>query len=334
MCSLQGRCSCFVTFSNVPRQRCWLFGYTWLRLFWKISWACGTIDQLFPWIGGCSCSRVPLAVNVTFCAAGFSWAFWTSHCFDFLSEWPYLLLQSDDNFELLPCTHWTKSISQGCLCLALSHQCPRFLLCWKYFFLWSAQFCFWDKFYEVIGHLQHWLVCQLLHKVCWAIQRCFVQASFDGAPRCWRFLRNLQFDRVDKVLRLSFRSLFRQLTFLLVHSVVAGGVSFAIGAQLETFSAAKGRGRGWVTFSETWSKNNRSRISSTLNVDLIKLYKIITYSESNTDVVGWTDEIHHHCYRWIIGVEMHVRTSFLHFSLLEIDTSSSGVDASVRDTIP
>ena len=68
----------------------------------------GTIDQLFPWIGGCSCSRVPVAINVTFCAAGFSWAFWTSHCFDFLSEWSYLLLQSDDNFELLPCTRWTK----------------------------------------------------------------------------------------------------------------------------------------------------------------------------------------------------------------------------------
>ena len=45
----------------------------------------------------------------------------TSHCFDFLSEWPNLLLQSDDNFELLPCTHWTKSISQGSWCLALSH---------------------------------------------------------------------------------------------------------------------------------------------------------------------------------------------------------------------
>ena len=133
MCSLQGRCSCSVTFSNVPRQRCSLFGNTWLRLFWKISWdwnnrATSSLNRRLLMLKvslGCQC-------DILCC-----WVFlslWTSHCFDFLSERPYLLLQSDDNFELLPCTRWTKSISQGWWCLALSHQCPRFLLCWKYSF--------------------------------------------------------------------------------------------------------------------------------------------------------------------------------------------------------
>ena len=152
----------------------------------------GTIDQLFPLIGGCSFSRVPVAVNVTFCATGFP-------------------EPSDVSFVrfsvrmILPIAaiwrqFWTSSVHalnqvniSGLPVLGTLTSVPALPSSLKIFFLWSAQFCFWDKFYEVIGHLQHWLVCQLLHKVCWAIQRCFVQASFDGAPRCWRFLRNLHF---------------------------------------------------------------------------------------------------------------------------------------------
>ena len=34
------------------------------------------------------------------------------------------------------------------------------------------------KLFEVFVHLQHWFVCELLCKVCWAIPHCFVQALF------------------------------------------------------------------------------------------------------------------------------------------------------------
>ena len=132
MCSLQGKCSCSVTFSNVPRQRCCLFGYTRLRLFWKISWEWNN-RPTFSLNRRLLMLKVSLGYQCDILCCRVSLSLWTSHCFDFLSEWPYLLLQSDDNFELLPCTHWTKSISQGCWCLALSHQCPRFLLRWKIF---------------------------------------------------------------------------------------------------------------------------------------------------------------------------------------------------------
>ena len=51
----------------------------------------------------------------------------TSHCFDFSSEWQCWLTQAEDNFELLLSTYFT----QGCSCLAPSHQCLSFLPCWK-----------------------------------------------------------------------------------------------------------------------------------------------------------------------------------------------------------
>ena len=44
--------------------------------------------------------------------------------------------------------------------------------------------------------------------------RCFVQALLERAPRSSGFLRNLQFYTVDEVLRLAFRSLFRQQSSL------------------------------------------------------------------------------------------------------------------------
>ena len=114
------------------------------------------------------------------------------------------------------------------------------------------------------------------------------------------------FDRVDKVLRLAFRSLFWQLTFLLVDSVVARGLPPLSEHNLRHFQLQKAEVEAEWRSPILGVRNNQSRFSSTFNVDLTKLSKIITYSESNTEVVGWTDEIHHHCYRWIIGVEMHV----------------------------
>ena len=65
-----------------------------------------------------------------------------------------------------------KSISQDCSCVAFWHQCPRFLLFWKYLFPWSDQCCFQNWFFEIIVSLQYWLVCQLLRKICFSCRPC------------------------------------------------------------------------------------------------------------------------------------------------------------------
>ena len=65
-----------------------------------------TIDQLLCWIGRCSCSKSPFAINVTHFATS-SLELIDVSFFYFLSEWRYLFPQSDDNCELRLCTHPT-----------------------------------------------------------------------------------------------------------------------------------------------------------------------------------------------------------------------------------
>ena len=50
------------------------------------------------------------------------------YCLDCLSEFRCLTPQSVDNFEVRLCTLLPKPASQGCSCVALSHQCPSILL--------------------------------------------------------------------------------------------------------------------------------------------------------------------------------------------------------------
>ena len=141
-----------------------------------------------------------------------------------------------------------------------------------------------------------------------------------NSPILHDFCLICNFYTVDKVLRLSFRSLFRQLSFLFVDSVKAGGFrqpsilrcmhgkySPKVMPLLRSFPPLSEHNLRHVQLRkvevervtdvhrDSWSKNNRSRMSSTfIKVDLIDLSKIITYSENDTEVVGWTDEIHHH----------------------------------------
>ena len=57
---------------------------------------------------------------------------------------------------------------------------------------------------------------------------------------------------------------------------------------------------------------------STFQIVLAYLSKIITNSAKNTDVTGRTDETNHHLLRWFTGVEVHVFTTFLRLSFLEV----------------
>ena len=77
-----------------------------------------------------------------------------------------------------------------------------------------------------------------------------------------------------------------------------------------------------MKFSETLGVRTNEAVFLWLSRSIsFNFSEIIENSENNTDVAGWTDEIHHYFYRWIIGVEMHVWTSFLQLSSLEIGTS-------------
>ena len=119
------------------------------------------MDQLLPWIGGCSCSRFVLAISVMFCATGFPGP---SDAWLLLLEWRCWLLQPDDKFELLLWAHLPKSTSLSGIgyfwtkytsvtCFASSSHFP-FLVIWILFRVpslfrtwtectWSVRTSFW-----------------------------------------------------------------------------------------------------------------------------------------------------------------------------------------------
>ena len=142
MCSLQGRCSCSVTFSNVPRQRGCLFGCTWLRLFWKITWEWNNRPILF--LESAVAHVLGFPRLSMWHSAGFSWAFGRlidlifcqndpTYCCNLTTILNFFRARVEPNQYLRVACAWHSHISAS----------ASFFF-EKYFFLWAAQFCFWD----------------------------------------------------------------------------------------------------------------------------------------------------------------------------------------------
>ena len=152
---------------------------------WKISWAWRPIDQILLWIGRCSCSRFPLAINVTPFGASCPELsdvslFWFSVRMTVIAAiWRQFWTSS---LRAITQINISRLSVLGTLTSLPEHPSMSKIL---------AQFCIRDLFFGVDVPLSHWLVCQLLREVCRAFQNCFWLALFEGIVRSSGFLRNL-----------------------------------------------------------------------------------------------------------------------------------------------
>ena len=167
----------------------------------------GTTAQLPWWIG--RCSRFPLAIK-----CDTLWACWRLivliFCQNDTVDWR--------NLTTILNFFWTlilpKSISQGCSCLAPSHQCLSFLPCWK-------DIC--DRPSSASGTGSSKLSStfklgwfEFLRKVFWAFHRCFWQARNSPISRISAWSTTLQSGSTSSSV---FPFALRQLSFLSVESV-------------------------------------------------------------------------------------------------------------------
>ena len=184
----------FHVFLHACQQGC----LTWLHIVWQISWAWNNRPRSFvKWL------RFLLKVSLcsqcdTFCPR-LLWAFWC------LIAWIFCRQFWTSSVHAFTQTNIAKFSVLGTFTSMPEHPSVSKILTSA-----LAQCCFWDWFFGVDVYTWNWWVCQLLRKVCWALQRGFWLALFEGIARFSSFLRNLPFYTVEGVPCLWSRSLFRQ----------------------------------------------------------------------------------------------------------------------------
>ena len=136
-----------------------------------------------------------------------SLSLWTSHCFDFLSEWQRWLLHFNDNFELLLRTHFTQiNIS----------NINALLLYWKNYFFDRPNSAFGNNSLEYVRPRLSASPQNMLRSTSLFRSGLVLKELSDLQDVCLVY----NFTQA-KIIRLSFRPFFRQMPFLFAASVTA-----------------------------------------------------------------------------------------------------------------
>ena len=169
-------------------------------IIWNFSWARNKRRKFL--------SLVAVTVFLGFqCDAGVLSSL-MSHCFGYSFRMTVLIVAICRQFWTLFVHAFTQTKFAGFSCLALSHQCQSILL---------SNLASGFLSFGVCIHLWNLLVCQLSHKVCRIYPSFFSMNLSEGTAPFSRFLRDLQYYTVERVLCLLSHSPSGQLQRLIFY---------------------------------------------------------------------------------------------------------------------